>query len=84
MEKRKLAKQRVDELLRIKFNLTQEELDSFDSDSLLQDMGVDSIDVVELEMEFEKDLDCTIDESNCVKTYGQLITLYEENIIDNY
>lgn len=80
MTKREEAKQRVNEFLIEKFNAIQKDLIDLTDDSILMDMGIDSLDVVELEMEFERELDVRIDEAECVKTYGELISLYEDNM----
>ena len=80
MEKRDLAKEKVNEFLVNKFNASEMDLSELNDDSILSDLGIDSLDVVELELDFEEQLNVSISESVIIKTYGELVSLYEDNM----
>lgn len=81
MTKRERAIQEVNKILLDKFDFIEEgDLPSIEDHSLLADIGIDSINVWELEMEFEHQLNCTINESSTVRTYGELVDMYENNL----
>ena len=80
MEKRDLAKEKVNEFLVNKFDASEKDLSELEDDSILSDLGIDSLDVVELELDFEQQLNVVISESVIIKTYGELVSLYEDNM----
>lgn len=50
--------------------------------SFTKDLGADSLDTVELIMEFEKEFDITIEDSDAeqIQTVGQVISYLEKNV----
>mgnify|MGYP001181717301 CR=1 FL=1 len=58
-----------------------EESQITDEASFTKDLGADSLDTVELIMEFEKEFDITIEDSDAekIQTVGDVITYLNEN-----
>lgn len=59
-----------------------EESQVTDEASFTKDLGADSLDTVELIMEFEKEFDLTIEDSDAekIQTVGQVISYLTENL----
>lgn len=83
MSKREEAILKVNKIILENFDkIDPNDLISAEDDTLLSDLGLDSIDACELEMEFEKELKVSINEASYIKTYGELVSMYEDNLID--
>lgn len=83
MSKREEAIVEVNRIILDTFDkIDPNDLISAEDDTLLSDLGLDSIDACELEMEFERVLDVNINEAAYIKTYGELVSMYEDNLID--
>ncbi len=72
-------KQKVTEIIVKKLGV--EESQVTDDASFTKDLGADSLDTVELIMEFEKEFDITIDDSDAekIQTVGNVIEYLEAN-----
>jgi acyl carrier protein len=72
-------KQKVTEIIVKKLGV--EESQVTEDASFTKDLGADSLDTVELIMEFEKEFDITIDDSDAekIQTVGNVIKYLEEN-----
>lgn len=72
-------KQKVTEIIVKKLGV--EESQVTDEASFTKDLGADSLDTVELIMEFEKEFDITIEDNDAekIQTVGNVIKYLEEN-----
>lgn len=70
---------RVVEIVSEQLNVSKEQITP--ETSFINDLGADSLDLVELVMEFEDEFDITIpdEESEQIKTVGQAIKYIEEH-----
>lgn len=83
MTKTEKATQEVNDIVLSKFEfISKIDFMNLNPESLLSDFGIDSIDCMDLELEFEMRLDCIINEDIRYKTYGDLINVYEKYMID--
>ncbi|MBQ7634602.1 MAG: acyl carrier protein [Bacteroidaceae bacterium] len=70
---------RVKEIIKDKLSVDEAEIK--DEASFANDLGADSLDTVELIMEFEKEFEITIpdEQAEKISTVGEAITYIEEN-----
>ena len=70
---------RVIEIVSEQLNVSKEQITA--ETSFINDLGADSLDLVELVMEFEDEFDITIpdDEAEQIKTVGQAVKYIEEH-----
>ena len=70
---------RVIEIVSEQLNVSKEQITP--ETSFINDLGADSLDLVELVMEFEDEFDITIpdDEAEQIKTVGQAVKYIEEH-----
>jgi len=73
-------KQKVTEIIVKKLGV--EESQVTDEASFTKDLGADSLDTVELIMEFEKEFDITIDDNDAekIQTVGNVISYLQEKV----
>ena len=65
----------IQELIADKMEMDAEEITM---DSTFKDLGIDSLDMVEMVMELEDKLDKEIELSDKIETVGELVTFIEE------
>ena len=75
-----MGKQRQKELLLLLYEIGGDENEVVDDASFTNDLGADSLDTVELIMEFEKEFDIQIpdDQAENIATVGQAIKFIEQ------
>lgn len=72
-------KQKVTEIIVKKLGVEESQIT--DDASFTKDLGADSLDTVELIMEFEKEFDITIEDNDAekIQTVGHVVKYLEEN-----
>lgn len=76
-------KQKVTEIIVRKLGVEESQITN--EASFTKDLGADSLDTVELIMEFEKEFDIQIEDSDAekIQTVGNVVTYLEEKLANN-